>query len=86
VRFFFKSDKIVKHPNATFEGVLPLKVKDEVVLSDWVHTIIIPLDKRNILESYIPANLKDRVFYIENDCADIWAWSEKVYEFAKNHK
>jgi hypothetical protein len=27
--------------------------------------------------------LKDRVFYIENDCADIWAWSEKVYEFAK---
>ena len=42
VRFFFKYDKIVTHPDAIFEGVLPLKVKEEVILSDWVDTIIIP--------------------------------------------
>ena len=27
VRFLFKYDKIVTHPNATFEGVLPLKIQ-----------------------------------------------------------
>jgi hypothetical protein len=32
VRFFFKYDKIVTHPNATFEGVLPLKIRGEVIL------------------------------------------------------
>ena len=31
VRFFFKYNEIVKHPNAVFEGVLPLKIKNEVV-------------------------------------------------------
>lgn len=36
VRFFFKYDKIVSHPNATIEGVLPPKIKEEVILSDWV--------------------------------------------------
>ena len=30
VRFFFKYDELAKHPNAVFEGVLPIKVKDEI--------------------------------------------------------
>lgn len=30
--------------------------------------------------------LKDKVIYIENDCKDIWDWSEKVYSIIeKNH-
>jgi hypothetical protein len=33
-----------------------------------------------MLESHIPANLAERVLYIENDCRDIWDWSEKVYQ------
>lgn len=32
VRFFFKYQTIITHPKAVFEGVLPLKIKDEVVL------------------------------------------------------
>ena len=27
--------------------------------------------------------VKDKVYYVKNDCKDIWEWSEKVYEFAK---
>ena len=27
----------------------------------------------------ISGNLKDKVIYVENDCKDIWDWSEKVY-------
>ena len=23
--------------------------------------------------------MKDKIIYIENDCKDIWDWSEKVY-------
>jgi hypothetical protein len=27
----------------------------------------------------VPDDLKDRTIYVENDCRDIWDWSEKVY-------
>lgn len=86
VRSFFKYDKIVSHPNATIEGVLPLKIKEEVILSDWVDTIIIPSAERGAFEAIVPYELKSRLFYLENDCKDIWSWSEKVYEFVKNRE
>ena len=83
-RFFFKYPEILRHPKASFEGVLPLKVKDEVVLKDWVHAIIVPLSEKENTERFVPDALKGKVHYIENDCRDIWEWSEKVYEFAKS--
>lgn len=83
VRFFFKYDKLAEHPDRVFEGVLPFKIKHEVILKDWVHAIIIPENYKNELESHIPSDLQDKVYYAQNDCKDIWEWSEKVYEFAR---
>lgn len=79
IRFYFKYDKLITHPNAICDGVLPMKIKDEIVLYDWVHRIVIPEKLRKELEKHIPENIKDRVIYIRNDCEDIWDWSEKVY-------
>ena len=45
--------------------------------------MIIPEDHREELAPLVPESLKMRVHYIENDCPDIWAWSEKVYEYVK---
>lgn len=84
VRFFFCYDKLVKHPDATFEGVLPLKIKNKVVLSDWVSSIIVPDVYKQEFGPHIPQNLKSKVHYLKNDCADIWEWSGKVYEYAKH--
>ncbi len=83
VRYYFRYDELVRHPGAVFDGVLPLKVKDEVVLRDWVYAITVPEPERNVIENTVPHELKDRVYYIKNDCRDIWEWSEKVYEFIK---
>lgn len=83
VRFFFKYDTLIRHPKAVQEGVLPLKVKDEVILNDWIHAIVIPEDYRDQTISHIPSTLSGKVYYLKNDTRDIWAWSEKVYEFAK---
>jgi hypothetical protein len=80
VRFYFWYDQLLQHPNAICDGVLPMKVKDELILSDWIYKIVIPSKLRPMLESHIPANLAERVLYIENDCRDIWDWSEKVYQ------
>lgn len=79
MRFYFKYEELTRHPKAVFDGVLPVKVKDEVVLNDWVHRIIIPLEVKSQIENEIPSSLKERVIFVENDCKDIWDWSEKVY-------
>ena len=83
VRFFFKYKTLSRHPNAVFDGVLPLKVKDEVVLKDYVHAVIISYQEKDRLEKAVPDALRSRTYFVENDCADIWEWSRKVYEFIK---
>ena len=84
VRFFFSYDKLIRHPDATFEGVLPLKVKNRIVLKDWVWAIVVPTNYKSAFEAHVPSDLKSKVHYLKNDCADIWEWSEKVYEYAKS--
>ena len=84
VRFYFKYENLIKHPNTVCDGALPMKVKDEIILGDWVYKIVIPIKLKDKLEIYIPNDLKDRIIYIENDCKDIWDWSEKVYKIIEN--
>lgn len=79
VRFYFRYDELVKHPGRVFDGVLPMKIRDEIDLNEWLYAMIIPTSLKESLQSRIPENLKSRVIYVENDCKDIWDWSEKVY-------
>lgn len=79
VRFYFRYDELVKHPGCTFDGVLPMKVKDEIILKDWLYAMVVPEELRELIEPVIPENFADCVIYIANDCQDIWDWSEKVY-------
>jgi hypothetical protein len=84
VRFYFRYDELENHPNRVFDGVLPMKIRHEVILEDWVGAIVIPTALKAELEPYIPQNLHSRVKFVENDCADIWDWSEKVYRIIEN--
>ncbi|MCH5199681.1 MAG: hypothetical protein J1F60_01885 [Oscillospiraceae bacterium] len=70
-------------PNHGLDGFLPIKIKDELILSEWVNAIIIPAIHKPTLQAAIPAVLKGKVLYVENDCKDIWDWSEKVYGIIK---
>ena len=76
VRFYFRYEDLVKHPGRVFDGVLPMKIKDEIILKDWLYAMVIPVG----VELDVPDDLKDRIIYVENDCRDIWDWSEKVYQ------
>ena len=84
IRFYFKYDELIKHRSAVIDGFLPLKIKDELPLSEWVYAIILPTAHRALLESGIPSDLKNKVIYVDNDCKDIWDWSEKVYRIVEN--
>lgn len=79
VRFYFRYDELVKHPGCIFDGVLPMKIKDEIILKDWLYAMVVPEELRELIEPVITEELADRVIYVTNDCRDIWDWSEKVY-------
>jgi len=81
VRFYFKHEDILSHKNYENDGHHPAKIKDKLSLFDYLHCCIIPKSYKTDFESIVPPNLVDRVFYIENDCKDIWEWSDKVYNF-----
>ena len=81
VRFYFKYEDIVNHEDCVNDGHHPAKIKDELSLFDYLHCCIIPKSHKSTFENIVPFNLTDRIFYIENDCKDIWEWSEKVYRF-----
>lgn len=85
VRFYFRYDVLVNHPGRVFDGVLPMKIKDEIDLDAWVEAIIIPASLKNRLEGKIPGKLQDRVIYVEHTAEDIWDWSEKVYRLVEKN-
>lgn len=81
VRFYFTYEKIITHPNYTFDGYHCAKIKDEIVLSDYLHACIIPEKHRAEFVSIIPFDIVDRVFYLESEGLNLLDWSEKIYNF-----
>ncbi len=81
VRFYFKYCSLVDHLSFIFDGYHPVKIKDELLITDSLVACIIPENCKSEFESIIPDSIMDKVFYIKNDCKDIWDWSEKVYNF-----
>lgn len=81
VRFYFKYDELEKHPQAVHDGFLPIKVKDEVKLADYVYVIVIPSEYKEQIMANMPENLMDRAYCLDQENLDVWQWSEKVYSF-----
>ena len=86
VRFYFKYDELEKHPQAVHDGFLPIKVKDEVKLADYVFGIVIPSEYKEQIMANMPENLMDRAYCLEHEKLDVWQWSEKVYSFVHELK
>ena len=82
VRFYFRYEDLAKHPGRVFDGALPMKIKDEIVLKDWLYAMVVPIG----VELDVPDCLKDRTVYVKNDCDDIWDWSEKVYKIIEERE
>jgi len=81
VRFYFRYGDIIRHPGYVFDGYHPAKIRDELILADWLCACVVPEEHRDMFASAIPASIADRVHYLQRDNLGIWEWSEKVYEF-----
>lgn len=78
VRFYFRYADILQHPGRVFDGYHAVKVKDEIVLSDYLYACIVPEQYKHQLKGYVLPELTDRVYYLPQDGLDMNQWSEKV--------
>ena len=84
VRFYFRHKDILRHPGYEYDGYHPAKVKDELLLHDYLYACIIPAQNKSELVAHIPAGLMGKVHFIPQDGLGLLGWTEKVYEFVSS--
>jgi len=83
VRFYFRYEDIIKHKGHTFDGYHPIKVKDEVVLSEYLFACIVPEQYKGQIEKCIPQELSPKVHYLTQKGLRLQEWNSKVVEYIK---
>ena len=83
IRFYFQYEDIIKHPGYVFDGYHPAKVKDELVLTDYLYACIVPEQYKNELTDLVTPELSNRIHYLAQNGLGIMDWSERVYNFVE---
>ena len=81
VRFYFRYEDLKQHPGHAFDGYHPIKVKNEITLTEYLHSCIVPEQYKNELEGKISSKLVKKVHYLDQLGLGISNWSEKVCDF-----
>lgn len=81
VRFYFRWTDLIQHPGHVFDGYHPVKVKDEIILSNYLYACIVPEQYRIELDSYILPELAPKVYYLPQNELGITDWNDMVYDF-----
>ena len=81
VRFYIRYEDIIKHKGHTFDGYHPLKVKDEIVLSDYLFACIVPEQYKEQIENCVPPELIDKVHYLQQRGLCLQEWNDKVVAY-----
>lgn len=83
VRFYIRYEDIIKHEGHTFDGYHPIKVKDEITLSDYLYACIVPEQYKKQIENHIPQELVNRVYYLPQRGLTLQEWNDKVVNFVR---
>ena len=83
VRFYIKYEDIIKHRGHVFDGYHPIKVREEVLLSDYLYACVVPEQYKEQIEMYIPQELTDRVHYLPQRGLSLQEWNDKVVKYIR---
>jgi hypothetical protein len=83
VRFYIRSEDIMRHPGYVFDGYHPAKVKDKIVLAEYLFACIAPEQYRVKLENLVLPDISSKVHYLSHKGMSLSEWNDKVYDFIK---
>ena len=81
VRFYFRYKDIKKHPGHIHDGYHPIKVKDEIVLSDYLFACIVPEQYKSELDNLVLSEFIRKVYFLPQNKISLFNWNEKVCDF-----
>lgn len=81
VRFYFRYEDIIKHEGHTFDGYHPIKVKEEVLLDDYLYACVISEQYRVQTEAVIPEKYLSRIHFMVQRGKTLQEWNENVVEW-----
>ncbi|MBD5383468.1 MAG: hypothetical protein HDR72_00530 [Ruminococcaceae bacterium] len=83
VRFYIRYEDIIKHKDHTFDGYHAIKVKDEVLLSDYLFACIVPEQYKQQLENSILQEFINRMHYLPQRGLSLQDWNNSVIEYIR---
>ena len=83
VRFYIRSEDITRHPDYVFDGYHPAKVKDEIILTEYLFACIVPEQYRVELDCFVLPELSSIVHYLPQKYKSLSEWNDNVYDFVK---
>ncbi len=84
VRFYIKYEDMIKHKGHTFDGYHAIKVKDEIVLSDYLFACMVPEQYKSRIENCIAQELLPKVHYLTQKGLSLQEWNDKVVAYIKH--
>ena len=81
IRFYFRYEDIIQHSGHVFDGYHPIKVKDEIVLTDYLYACIVPEQYKGELKDYAFTKLASKVHYLSQKGIRLSDWNVKVHDF-----
>jgi len=81
IRFYIRSDDIMRHPGYIFDGYHPAKVKDEIILNDYLFACIVPEQYKKTLINIELPELTSKIHYLFQKSLSLSEWNKKVYTF-----
>jgi hypothetical protein len=84
VRFYFRYNDIIRHSGHVLDGYHAIKVKDEILLSEYLHACIVPEQYKVELDNLILPELTSKVHYLSQTGISLSDWNDKVYDFVSH--
>lgn len=81
VRFYIRSEDIIRHPGYVFDGYHPAKVKDEIILAEYLFACIVPEQYSLKLADFVSHELTAKVHYLSQKHISLSEWNNNVISF-----
>jgi hypothetical protein len=86
VRFYFKYVDMVRHPRFRSDGYHLCKIRDSLELGPYLIAAIAPEPALAALSRIASPRIRNSLAFVDpTDYSDLWSWSSKAYEVAKEH-
>ncbi|HBL83550.1 MAG: hypothetical protein A2Y17_00380 [Clostridiales bacterium GWF2_38_85] len=77
IRFYFLYDNLINHPKGCFDGYHSIKIKDELILSNFLYACVITKKYKCELEFLIPTDVSKKVVYLSTENLIMMDWADK---------